>query len=362
MIALAPQFTPELRERVAILGAVAYDIPFDRTRLAPVRDFMDAIALARILREQNVTDTFSYFLKPILIGNTAAWLARVPRRNSLVAGLGYVFTDAGPGMPPLRKRILRRCVGLLLAFAFRLSKQVFLQNEADRAYFVDRKLLSPRKAVLVAGTGVDLDHFAFTPLPPGRARILFVGRLLREKGLRELMDAARILREAGADCTIALAGGIDSNPGALAEAEVRQWVDDGLCEWLGNLADVRPELARAHVFVLPSYREGKPRSTQEALAMGRPVITTDAVGCRETVEPGLNGWLVPVGDEAALARAIADSITDRDRLMEMGRQSRRLAEERFDVRTINRLMLERMGIAFRARPPSMPATEQDRAR
>lgn len=344
VLAMAPHFTPELRERVARLGARACDIPLDRTRLAPLRDFKDAVSLARILRAEEVTDTFSYFLKPILIGNIAAWLAGVPRRTSLVAGLGYMFTDAEPSGASLRKRILRRCVELSLGLAFRLSKQVFLQNEADRDYFVDRGLLATRKAVLVAGTGVDLAYFRETPLPDGKFRVLFVGRLLREKGVRELIGAARILRKAGADCTIVLAGGIDSNPGALAEVEISQWVRDGLCEWVGNLADVRPELERAHVFVLPSYREGKPRSTQEALAIGRPVITTDTVGCRETVEPGVNGWLVPVGDHVALARAIEDSMAVRDRLVAMGKASRQLAEERFDVTAINEAMLARMDL------------------
>jgi glycosyltransferase involved in cell wall biosynthesis len=193
--------------------------------------------------------------------------------------------------------------------------------------------------------------------------VLFVGRLLREKGVRELIGAARILRDAGADCTIVLAGGIDTNPGALAEAEVRQWANEGLCEWLGNLADVRPELERAHVFVLPSYREGKPRSTQEALATGRPVITTDTVGCRETVEPGVNGWLVPVGDHVALARAIEESMADRGRLVAMGNESRRLAEERFDVAEINEVMLTRMGLPrAQAKVEPLRATESGRMR
>lgn len=362
VIAMAPHFTPELRERVCQLGAQSREIPLDRIRLAPLRDLVGAIRLAQILRKENVTDTFSYFLKPILIGNIAAFLAGVPRRTSLVAGLGYVFTDVGPGKASLRKRVLRRCIELALGLAFSLSRQVFLQNEADRAYFVDRKLLAARKAVLVAGTGVDIDHYHFAPLPQGKFRALFVGRLLREKGVRELIAAARILRDEGADCTIALAGGIDSNPGALAEKEIRQSVDDGLCEWLGNLSNLRPELERSHVFVLPSYREGKPRSTQEALAMGRPVITTDTVGCRETVDPGVNGWLVPVGDAPALARAIADSMTDYGRLVAMGKESRRLAEERFDVTAINDAMLERMEIPRLPLADREPATDPIRVR
>lgn len=341
--AMAPDYSPELEEKVRALGAHPVTIPLDRMRLAPLRDVLDAVRLASLLRSLRITVTFSYFLKPVIFGNLAARLAGVRNRYSLVAGLGYVFTPGG-GERGLRRSLRQKLATLALGMAFALSRKVFFQNEDDLRFFADARVLDPAKAILVAGTGVDLARYIPTTLPNGPYRALFVGRLLREKGIRELIEASRILKARGLDCTIAIAGGIDRNPGALTAEQMSSWCSDGLCEWLGSIDDVAAALAQAHVFVLPSYREGKPRSTQEALAMGRPVITTDTVGCRETVEPGRNGWLVQVGDPVSLADAIADSMSNRERLERMGRESRAMAERCFDVRKINDQMLDEMNL------------------
>ncbi|GAB4128941.1 MAG: glycosyltransferase family 4 protein [Rhodothalassiaceae bacterium] len=282
--------------------------------------------------------------KPVIYGSLAAWLAGVPRRYALVAGLGYVFTDDGAPQG-LKRRALRRLVTLLYRMAFRVCDCVFFHNADDLETFVGHGLLPRAKAELTTGSGVDLDEFRPAPLPDGPVTFLLIARLLREKGIREYVEAARMLRARGVQAQFLLLGDVDSNPGSLKRDEAMSWVSEGLIEWPGEVEDVRPWIARSHVYVLPSWREGVPRSTQEAMAMGRPVITTDAVGCRETVDHGVNGFLVPVRDPEALAHAMFRFIENPALIETMGRESRRLAEERFDVHEINAIILGAMGIS-----------------
>jgi Glycosyltransferase len=174
---------------------------------------------------------------------------------------------------------------------------------------------------------------------------LLAARLLREKGIVEYAEAARLVRSRHADARFILLGGLDTNPGGLRRDEIDAWVSEGVLEWPGHVPDVRPWLARASVYVLPSYyREGVPRSTQEAMAMARPVITTDAPGCRETVIDGRNGFLVPPRDPMSLAEAMERFVLDPELIVSMGEESRRIAEERFDVKRINRRMMEAMDL------------------
>jgi len=169
---------------------------------------------------------------------------------------------------------------------------------------------------------------------------ILIARMLREKGIYEFVEAARQVRSRYPAVRFLLVGGVDQNPGSLTETELRGWVNEGLVEWPGHVTDVRPWFAQASVFVLPSYREGVPRCSQEAMAMGRPVITTDSIGCRETVADGVNGFMVPVRDPVSLARAMIRFIESPDLIKIMGREGRRIAEERFDVHAINRQIIE----------------------
>lgn len=343
VFALAPDYTAELRQQVGTLGATPIDISLDRMRVNPLRDLRDMMRLRRQLATIAPEICFSYFLKPVIFGTLAAWLARVPRRYSLVAGLGYLFTDSDERVS-FRKRFLKAAVMLLCRFAFSRCDRVFFQNCEDLAHFVDAGAVAQEKTVQLAGTGVDLAHFSELPLPSGPVRFLFVGRVLREKGICELIEAARRVQRTHPECQFAIAGGVDINPGAIRAEGMVEMMAGTTCEWLGHVPDIRAELARCTVFVLPSYREGMPRSTQEALAVGRPVITTNAIGCRETVKEGENGWLVPVGDADALADAMLDCLQNRDRLPAMGHASRRRAETNYDVREINDTMLAAMGV------------------
>ncbi|TCD04320.1 glycosyltransferase family 1 protein [Erythrobacteraceae bacterium CFH 75059] len=340
--ALAPDHDATTRAQVRALGAEPIDISLERTGLRPARDMVDMLRLVATLRRLRPDMTFAYFIKPVIYGTLAATLAGVPRRFAMVAGLGYVFTSDGSA-DTLKRRALRMAATRLYSIAFRLCHRVFLQNEDDAAVLCGGGVLPRAKLAMVRGSGVDLAHFP--PADPVTAPVTFilVARLLREKGIVEYAEAARRIKATNPDTVFLLAGGLDTNPGALSREVVASWVAEGVIEWPGQVADIRPWLARSSVFVLPSYREGKPRSTQEAMAMARPVITTDAPGCRDTVEEGVNGYMVPVRDPRALEAAMRRFLENPDLIARMGRESRALAEERFDVHRINDGMLKVMG-------------------
>lgn len=344
VLALTPDYDDTSRAAVRALGAEPIDIWLDRTGMRPARDLVDMLRLVRTLRRLKPDATFAYFIKPVIYGSLAAWLAGVPRRYALVAGLGYVFTEDG-APPGWKRRLMQRIVSILYRAAFRTCDRVFFQNDEDAHHFIANGSLPAEKVVRVNGTGVDLAQYA--PVPPVFRPITFLlmARLLREKGICEFADAARQVRVRHPDTRFILLGGLDPNPGGLAQDEIEAWVREGILEWPGPVEDVRLWIAQASVYVLPSYyREGVPRSTQEAMAMARPIITTNSVGCRETVEEGVNGFLVPVRDPKALSEAMLRFIEKPALIESMGRESRWLAEQRFDVHKINAVMLAAMGI------------------
>ncbi len=231
------------------------------------------------------------------------------------------------------------------------------QNGDDLAEFAANGLVDAVKAVNVGGTGVDLAEWPLIPPVTQPVTFLLAARLLREKGIVEYAEAARRVKAIYPQTRFILLGGLDPNPGGLRADEVRAWVEEGLLEWQGHVL-VKPWLAKASVYVLPSYyREGIPRSTQEAMAMGRPVITSDAPGCRETVVAGQNGFLVPVRDPETLARTMLRFIEQPALIKSMGCRSRALAEERFDVRKTNARMFEVLGVAADPAPPGSADVE-----
>jgi glycosyltransferase involved in cell wall biosynthesis len=272
----------------------------------------------------------------------AAWLARVPRRVALITGLGYAFVGEACG----KRAVIRWLASKLYGIALRRATLVFFQNPDDRDDFHKLGILTAKaKVVLVNGSGVDTAEFSQASMPDHPPlRFLMIARLLRDKGVREYVDAAKLVRKTYPAAECHLVGPIDTNPEAIREAEIRAWQDAGHVIWHGAQSDVRPYLAAAHVYVLPSYREGTPRSVLEAMSMGRPIITTDAPGCRETVQVGVNGFLVPVGQAAPLANAMAYFLADPDRATQFGAESRRIAEEKYDVHKVNAVMMKAMDL------------------
>lgn len=322
-------------------GVACHACPMARSGLSPVGDLRCMLALYRLMRRLRPDISLGYTIKPVIWGGLAAWMARVPQRVALITGLGYAFTGEAHGKRALVRGIVRR----LYALALRRATLVFFQNPDDHADFDRWAILPPAlPARVVNGSGVDTAAFAPAPFPDTPMRFLLIARLLGDKGIREYVAAAAALRSKWPDAEFHLVGPLDPNPDGISETEVRGWQEAGHVLWLGAQGDVRPALADTHVYVLPSYREGTPRTVLEAMSMGRPVITTDAPGCRETVEDGVNGFLVPPRDPVALAAAMERFLVEPELIHRMGAASRQRATEKYDVHKVNAVMIGAMGL------------------
>lgn len=329
-------------QALADLGVDHHQITLSRTGTNPIEDARSAAELYRWMRRQKPTAVFAYGAKPITVGLSAAWLAGVRRRYAMLAGLGYAFIEGEE--PSVRRWIVRTSQKLVYRLLFARSRAVIFHNEEDRRLLVSLRVVSRGKTWVVPGSGVDLREFPPSPAPVEPVRFLFIGRLLRFKGVMELLEAARLLRTECPEAEVHIAGGRDVNPESIDESVLRASEAAGDVVLHGHVADVRPLLAGSSVFVLPSYREGLPRSGLEALATGRTVIMTDAAGCREIVGAGAYGELVPIRDPLALAAAMIRYARDPERIVREGRAARKAAEERFDVRIVTARMLEALEV------------------
>lgn len=330
-----------LRHQLENLGLHVHEIPLRRTGTNVIADTATFFSLWRLMRRIRPTHVLPYTIKPVIYGMLAARMASVPQRFALVTGLGYAFTGQATG---LRGRIKILVQGLYKQALSRTHK-VFFQNPDDLALFQQLGLLSAQvPSVVVNGSGIDVGIFQVPSPSTNFPSFLLIARLLGDKGVREYAQAARYVRAKHPEAHFALAGWIDENPDAIRQAELDQWVQEGTLKYLGRLSDVRPAIAKCSVYVLPSYREGTPRTVLEAMAMGRAVITTDAPGCRETVVDGDNGFLVPVKSVNALVQAMLRFIDEPDLAARMGLRGRQVAEEKYDVRKVNAKMLHEMGI------------------
>lgn len=341
VVACAPAASAGVVDALAAMGVAYHDVPFKRAGLRPDQDLRALGTLVALLREIRPDIVLGYTIKPVIYGLLAARLAGVPRQFAIITGLGYAFVNSGA-----RARLVRAVVRRLYRLSLGSADRVFFQNPDDRALFEQMGLVrDAAQAVLINGSGVDVDAFQPAPIPHGPASFLLIARLLRDKGISEYVEAARMIRARYPQAVFRLAGWIDDNPAAISERELSAWTAEGVIEYLGRLDDVRPALAASSVYVLPSYREGTPRTVLEAMAMGRPVVTTDAPGCRETVRDGRNGYLVPVQDAAALARALERFLVEPGLIETMGREGRRMAVAKYDVRKVNGVILQTLGLA-----------------
>jgi glycosyltransferase involved in cell wall biosynthesis len=336
-----PDPASPLVARLQALGVAVEPIFLDRTGINPLADAYTVCSLVVRLRRRRPDLVLAYMIKPVIYGSLAARLAGVPAIAAIVEGLGYAFARDGGRRTPLNA-IVKGLYRLVIP----LNRRVFFLNPDDLALFERLRLLRDHgQAVLLDGIGVDLDAFAPQPFPQ-RLTFLLVARFIRDKGLAEYAAAARLVKARHPEVRFCLVGWIDGNPGAIREDELQAWIGDGTIDYLGKLDDVRPAFRDASVYVLPSYYpEGLPRSVMEAMACGRPVITTDTPGCRETVIEGENGFLVPVRDVPALAAAMLRLVERPALIPPMGRASRAIAEARFDVHAINRRILEALDLA-----------------
>jgi glycosyltransferase involved in cell wall biosynthesis len=339
VFAAAPDIDPDTAAKLVALGAVPEPVVLSGTSLNPLATWRSGRELRALVKRIAPDVMIAYTIKPVVLGAAAARVARVPFFAAMITGLGYAFLG---GLNP--KRLAIRLVAMLMyRRAVAASRLVIFQNEDDRSDFRRLRLLPAAKPSLVVnGSGVDLDRFTPKPVPP-EPSFLMIARFLRDKGIREFGAAAARLKAEFPRVRIALAGRIEDIPDSIGQAELDSILAGGI-DHLGYLADVRPAIAGASVYVLPSYREGTPRTVLEAMAMGRAVITTDAPGCRSTVVDGENGFLVPVGDSGALYRAMRRFVEEPGLAETMGAASLRLVREKYDVHKVNSAILEATGL------------------
>jgi len=275
----------------------------------------------------------------VVYGSLAARLIKVPKIYSIITGLGDAFLESN-----FRTRVLGVIVRKLYRWVLSYNDKVFFQNPDDLQLFSTKRLIKkPDQAVLVNGSGVDVDLFQ-TALYPEVPSFLLIARLLKEKGVYEYVEAARIVKQTYPTIKFKLVGYIDNKPSAISEQELQDWIQSGTIEYLGYLRDVRPAIVDSSVYVLPSYREGTPHTVLEAMAMARPIITTDVPGCRETVRDGENGFLIPVKNVPALVDAMVHFVEQAEDIKRMGHISRQFALEKYDVHKVNAVIIRAMGL------------------
>ena len=325
--AIAP--TDDATPRLAELGVAHIPIAMDNMGSSPVRDLRLLRDYWQRLRALRPAAFLGWTVKPNVYGSLAAHSLGVPVINN-VSGLGTAFIKRG---------FLTAIVSGLYRLAFRGSATVFFQNAEDRQLFVDQRLVASEKTRLLPGSGIDLTRFApdQTSRPAGQPfTFLLIARLLRDKGVVEYAEAAARVREARPDVRFALLGFLDvANRTAISREEVEAWTAAGLIDYLGHADDVRPAIATADCLVLPSYREGMPRTLLEGAAMAKPLIATDVPGCREIARNGVNALLCRVADAQSLADAMSAmlAMSDAERAA-MGQAGRRIAETEFDERIV----------------------------
>ena len=326
-----------VQQAAAIIEAAGVRvIPFDNARssLNPLNDLRTLYRLVRLYRREQPDIVHHVAMKPVLYGSIAARLTSRALIVNAFAGMGWLFTSpAGLArwIMPMVRGVLGRAVSTGIAL---------VQNPDDERLLV--QLGVPRRQIRrIAGSGVDLERFHPTAEPEGLPVVVLPARLLADKGVEEFVAAARLLRQKGVAAQFILAGEPDPiNPTSIPGARVAEWVDEGIIQYKGYVADVAGLLAQSHIVCLPSYREGLPKSLIEAAAAGRPIVTTDVPGCREVVTDGDNGLLVPARDAGALADALQRLIGDAALRRRMGTRGRLRAEQEFGLETVIRQTLE----------------------
>lgn len=345
VLAIGPDPSSAATRQLTHAGISYHQVPVERNGVNPLKDIRYAARLYALLRRERPDKLFLYQAKPVVYGAIAARCVGITGVYALIAGLGSVFRGQSP-----RARLVKAVMTAQYWIAARCTERMFFQNADDLREFTRRGLIEESRTVVINGSGVNLQRFKMAPVP-ANAAILFIGRLIKDKGVGEYLEACREIRRRQPSVRCMLIGPFDTNPTALTSEELQPFIESGIVEYFGEQSDVRPFIEQSSIYVLPSYHEGTPKTVLEAMAMGRPVITTDAPGCRETVRDGLNGLLVPPRDVAALVDAILRLVIDRVESERMGQHGRRWAESKYDVRLVNHRIMETMGL-------SVPVSEE----
>lgn len=318
------------------LGARHIPLELSRRGLNPASELMLLYRLLKIIGREKPSHILNYTVKPVVYGSIAGWLCGVKKICSTITGVGYIFTGN-----TFKSKFIKTFVWLQYFFAFKCNKVIFFQNIDDLNLFASMRLLRGVNCKIVNGSGVNTKYFqADNKQVNPHTTFIMIARLLRDKGVGEYIEAARQIKSEYPDSTFYLMGALDDNPESYAPSDLARWEQEKIITYIKPNKDVRPFLLAADVFVLPSYREGTPRSILEAMCMGMPVITTDTAGCRETVEDGINGFLVPVRDSDSLIISMRRFIECPSLIESMGAKSLDLVKKKYDVAMVNQTILD----------------------
>lgn len=327
---------------------ILHEIALQRTGTNPIADLKTTYSIYKLLKKIKPEVVLGYTIKPVIYGTLAAYLARVPKRYTLISGLGFAFQTHEDSE---KLGFIKKIINFLYKSALKRATTVFFQNFDDKLLLSKVGILNElTPSVIVNGSGVNIEHFYEAPLNLDEntnnyiPSFLMVARLLKDKGVKEYIQAARKIKALYPNAIFNLVGSIDENPAAITQSELDEWVEEGIIQYWGQMADVRPAIEKSNIFVLPSYREGIPRAVLEAMSMARPIITTNAPGCKETVIEGSNGFLVEVKSINDLVDAMTKFIGDPNLVEIMGKNSRQIILEKYDVRKVNQHMIKEMNL------------------
>jgi glycosyltransferase involved in cell wall biosynthesis len=321
-------------------------IRLNRNGINPATDIQTFSDFYRVLKEEKPDKVFAYQAKAVVYGCWAANKCGIKDVYIMLTGLGSILRNNTKAIIP---RILHIILNQLYAHAFKCSRYVFFQNDDDSQSMINYTSLPLNKTVIVNGSGVDIHTYTPSPIPSVPA-FLYIGRLVRDKGICEYLEACKTIKKRYENIRCILVGPYDTNPSAIKERDLKPYIDDNIIEYVGEQNDVKPFIVQCSTYILPSYHEGTPRSVLQAMAMGRAIITTDAPGCRETVKNGDNGFLVPVRDVEAIVAKMEYLINNPVVNAKMGERSRVIAEEKYDMRKVNKTIFEVMGLQYESLP------------
>ena len=344
--AFVSEYSQDELNAIAALGAIPITYELNRGGINPLVDAKATYALSKKIKEIAPDLVFSYFSKPVIFGTLAAKLAKVPRVLGMLEGLGYAFTEQPEGLNKKAQLIKKIQVILYKITLPQLDNIIFL-NPDDPKDLLESHNIKVKQVDVLGGIGLDLDEYHYQSIQTidSPVNFLFIGRMLKEKGIHDFIAAAKIVKQSYPDAQFTVLGAIDSsNPGALQQSELNRLVSLNIINYPGQVDNVQRWIADSHVFVLPSYREGVPRSTQEAMAIGRAVITTDVPGCRETVIDGVNGFLVEKWSPQALAEKMIYFIEYPEQIAIMGYESYKIAQDKFDAHKVNKRLINMLGL------------------
>ena len=314
------------------------EVPLVKDNTSVIGDLAYLKKLKETIRRIQPELVFGYTIKPVIYGSLAARICGVKKIYPMVTGLGRVYASEN-----LKTKIVRKITKILYQIAFKGCNKVIFQNGDDAREFVDGHYLSESQCVVVNGSGVNMERFYRSDIPE-KPVFLMVSRIIKEKGVLDFARAARAVKKKVPEARFIVLGGYDNSIGALSEADLKEYIDDGIIELPGEVKDPISFYSQSSVFVLPSYyREGLPRTILEGMACGRPIITTDWIGCREPIDDGVNGFLVPIKNPKELAKKMYRLAVDRKKILEMSDAAYKTCKEKYEVKLINQQMRDIMG-------------------